>query len=228
MYISSILKDTPPSNISIPFVVEKSSTGERTYDLASRMLEDRVIVIDSGFDDHMAHVLKLELLYLDSVSAEPITIYIGSPGGSVTAGLGIADVVKNMRAPIRVINSGMCASMGAYFLTVLGTPGMRLMGERSFTMIHQVSSGTSGLILDQEISLNFSKRLNKLLTEEIAAAVGVSHEQLLKDADRDLWLSAEESLNYGDIGVCDGILVGQRNEDGKFKVKRRDGSFEWI
>lgn len=228
MFTSSILKDTPPSNISIPFVVEKTNNGERTYDLASRLMEDRVIMLDSGFDDHMAHVIKMQLLYLDSVSSDPITMYINSPGGSVHAGLSISDVVIGMKSPIRTIVMGMAASMGCYMQSTMGSPGMRLIGSRGFVMCHQVSSGTQGLITDQKISLKHSERLNTLLTKEIADAVGVSHEKLLEDADRDLWLNADESLQYGTKGFVDGILTGKRNEDGQFEVKRRNGSFDWV
>ncbi|AFC21551.1 head maturation protease [Cronobacter phage vB_CsaM_GAP32] len=230
MFNNSILDttDTTPSNYSIPIVLERSADGERSYDLASRMMAERIIMIDSDFNAQMAHIIKMQLMYLDSRDKKPITMYVSSPGGSVHDGLGIKDVAKNCRSPIKTIVMGYAASMGCYTQSVMGTPGMRLMGADSFIMAHQVSSGTKGLITDQKIALQHSERLNELLTKQIAEAVGVSHEDFLKDVDRDLWLNAEEALNYGTKGFVDGILVGERNEKGQYKVKRRDGSFDWV
>lgn len=228
MNVTNLSADFEPQSLSIPFVIETTPGGERTYDLASRMMQSRIIVLDSDFNSQMAHVIKLQLLYLDSVSADPITMYVTSPGGSVHDGLGIADVVGNLRSPVTTIVLGYAASMGCYMQSVLGTPGRRFAGKRAFIMCHQVSSGTQGLITDQKIALEHSNRLNNLLTTEIAEAVGVSHEQLLADADRDLWLNAEEALNYGTKGFIDGIYLGKRNEDGQFLVLRRGGKEEWV
>jgi len=221
-------EDMTPTSLTMPFVLERSSDGERSYDLASRMMQERIIMIDTDFNDQMAHVIKMQLMYLDSRSADPITLFITSPGGSVHAGLGIKDVAKNCRSPIKTIVLGYAASMGCYTQSVIGTPGMRLMGADAFIMAHQVSSGTKGLITDQKIALAHSDRLNELLTSQIADAVGVPYKQFLRDVDRDLWLNAEESLQYGTKGFVDGILVGERNEKGQYKVKRRDGSFDWV
>lgn len=217
-----------PTNMTIPIVVEQTHNGERSYDLPSRLMNSRIIMVDSDFNDQMAYVIKMQLLWLDSQSADPITMYINSPGGSVHAGLGIADVVDNLRSPVRTIVMGMAASMGCYMQSTMGTPGLRLAGKRAQIMAHQVSSGTSGLILDQEISLNHSKRLNKLLTEEIAEAVGMPIEQFLIDCNRDLWLNAEEALNYGTKGFIDGIYLGKQNEQGQLLVQRRGGVEEWV
>ena len=216
------------SNQSIPFVIEKSSSGERSYDLGSRLLKDRVIMIDNGFDDYMAHIVKMQLIWLDSQNHDPITIYINSPGGSVHAGLGIADVVSSMVSPIRTVVMGMAASMGCYMQSTMGTQGLRLAGQRAQIMAHQVSSGTQGTLADQKISLAHSERLDELLGREIADAVGISYEQYKIDTIRDMWLTADEALNYGDKGFIDGIITGERNEDGQHKVKRRDGSFDWV
>jgi len=218
----------PTGSISIPFVLEKSAEGERSYDLASRMMQERIIMIDTDFNSHMAHIIKMQLMYLDSRSSQPITIFVTSPGGSVHDGLGIKDVAKNCRSPIKTIVMGYAASMGCYTQSVIGTPGMRLMGADAFIMAHQVSSGTQGLITDQKIALAHSDRLNTLLTTQIAEAVGQDYDQFMKDCDRDLWLNAEESLQYGTKGFVDGILVGERNAKGQYKVKRRDGSFDWV
>lgn len=220
-------EDTVTSQ-SIPYVVEKVNGNERTYDLASRMMQDRMIFLDTDFNDQMAHIIKQQLIWLDSQDTKPINLYISSPGGSVHAGLGIADVALSCRSPIRTIVNGYAASMGCYTQSVMGTKGYRLGGKRSFFMCHQVSSGTKGLITDQKISLKHSDELNTLLTQEIAEAVGVTHEKLLEDADRDLWLSAEKALEYGEHGFIDGIILGPRNEKGQYLVKRRGGVEEWV
>lgn len=227
-YLATFTKKGKSMSYTIPFVLERVGETERSFDLASRMMQDRIIVIDTDFNDHMAHIIKMQLMYLDSRNKQPITIYISSPGGSVHAGLGIKGVIANCRSPIKTIVMGYAASMGCYTQSVCGTPGMRLIDADSFIMAHQVSSGTQGLITDQRIALAHSDRLNKLLTTQIAEACGVPYEQFLKDVDRDLWLDAEEALNYGTKGFVDGILMGERNEAGQYKVKRRDGVIDWV
>lgn len=217
-----------PQALMMPIVVERGVDGERSYDLASRLLQDRNIVLDSGFNSNMAHITKLQLLYLDSRSAENINIYVNSPGGSVHDGLSIKDIAESSRSPITTIGNGMCASMGCYMLSVIGDEGRRIMSKRAYVMCHQVSSGTQGHIADQEISLEHTKKLNQLLMGEIADRVGVKLEKLMEDAKRDIWFSAEEALNYGKNGFCDGVLTGKRNEKGQFEILRRKGNFEWL
>lgn len=219
---------TQPQNLSIPFVIESTPNGERSYDLGSRLLQDRVIFLDAGFDDHMAHIIKQSLHWMDSQSRDPITIYITSPGGSVHAGLGIADIVACMSSPIRTIVLGMAASMGCYMQSTMGTPGMRFAGKRAQIMAHQVSSGTQGTLADQKISLAHSELLDTMLAQEIADAVGVSFEQYKQDTLRDMWMTADQALNYGTKGFIDGIILGQRNEEGKLLIERRGGVQEWI
>ncbi len=216
------------TNFSIPYVVEKENGQERSYDLASRMMKERIIFIDTDFNDQMAHVLKMQLLWLDSQSDEPIALYVSSPGGSVHAGLGIADVAKTCRSPIRTIVMGYAASMGCFTQSTIGTKGHRFAGPSAYIMCHQVSSGTKGLITDQKISLKHTESLNNLLMKRIADSVGVTHEKLLEDADRDLWLNAEESLEYGEHGFIDGIILSPKNDEGKFLVRRRGGVEEWV
>lgn len=219
---------TQPQALSIPFVIETTPNGERSYDLGSRLLQDRVVFLDAGFDDRMAHIIKQSLLWMDSQNHNPITLYITSPGGSVHAGLGIADIVSCMKSPIHTIVLGMAASMGCYMQSTMGTPGMRLAGKRAQIMAHQVSSGTSGTLADQKISLAHSELLDTMLAKEIADAVGVSYEQYKQDTIRDMWMTAEMALNYGTKGFIDGIILGERNEDGKLLVQRRGGVQEYI
>lgn len=217
-----------PMNLTIPIVVEQTPQGERSYDLPSRLMNSRIIMVDTGFDDHMAHIIKMQLLWLDSQDASPITLYINSPGGSVHAGIGISDVIDNMRSPVRTVVMGMAASMGCYMQSTMGSPGLRLAGKRAQIMAHQVSSGTQGTVADQKISLAHSERLDELLGREIADAVGVSYDQYKIDTYRDMWLNAEEALNYGTKGFIDGIYLGKQNEKGQLLVKRRDGTEEWV
>lgn len=219
---------TSPMNLSMPMVVEKEGQIERSYDLASRIMKDRIIMLDRGFDDSMAHIIKMQLLYLDSQSNEQITLYINSPGGSVHSGLGIADVVEGLSSPVCTIVKGMAASMGCYMQSTMGTRGLRLAGRRAQIMAHQVSSGTQGTLADQKISLAHSEHLDELLGREIAEAVGVTYEKYKQDTIRDMWLTAEQALNYGEFGFIDGIIVGKPNEKGQRLVKRRGGKEEWL
>lgn len=220
--------NTSPSNLSVPMVIEKSNGSERAYDLGSRLLVDRVIFLDAGFDDNMAHIVKQSLHWMDSQSNDPITLYITSPGGSVHAGLGIADIVSMMKSPIHTIVLGIAASMGCYMQSTMGSPGLRLAGKRAQIMAHQVSSGTQGTLADQKISLAHSELLDEMLAREIAEAVGVSYEQYKQDTIRDMWMTAEQALNYGEKGFIDGIILGERNEDGKLLIERRGGVREYI
>lgn len=217
-----------PINLTMPYVIERSSDGERSYDLASRLLQDRNIVIDAGFDSNMAHVVKLQLMYLDSRSADNIYMHINSPGGHVHDGLSIKDVSEMCRSKIVTIGSGLCASMGCYTLSTVGTEGMRLGTKRLSVMCHQVSSGTQGHIEDQLISLEHTKSLNVLLMSEIAERVGVSLDKLMEDARRDQWLNAEQALKYGKHGFIDGIYTGKRNDKAQYEILRRNGKTDWV
>lgn len=219
---------TQPQALSIPMVIETSPHGERAYDLGSRLLQDRVIFLDAGFDDNMAHIIKQSLYWMDAQSRDPITLYITSPGGSVHAGLGIADIVSMMKSPIHTVVLGIAASMGCYMQSTMGTKGLRLAGKRAQIMAHQVSSGTQGTLADQKISLAHSELLDEMLAREIAEAVGVTYEQYKQDTIRDMWMTAEQALNYGEKGFIDGIILGERNEDGKLLVQRRGGVQEYI
>lgn len=217
-----------PQALSMPIVVERTADGERSYDLASRLLIDRNIVIDSGFNTAMAHITKLQLMYLDSRSNDNINIYCNSPGGSVHDGISIKDFAEFSRSPVSVIGNGMCASMGCYMVSVIGHEGKRYATKRAQIMCHQVSSGTQGHIMDQLIGIDHSKKLNNLLMGEIADRVGISLDELMKDANRDMWLSSHEALKYGKNGFIDGVFTGKRNDKGQFEVLRRNDKTEWV
>lgn len=210
-------------------VIERNAEGgERAYDLPSRLMKDRIIMIDTGVDEAFGAVVGAQLVYLDSRSDEDITMYITSPGGSVHTGLKVADAMEMARSDIRTICTGNAASMGC-FLTTMGTAGKRLITRRGTLMAHQVSSGTKGLITDQKIALEHSDYLNKVLMSEMAERVGVSLDKLLKDCDRDFWMNAEQAMNYGKFGFVDGILTGKREaKTGKLEVLRRGNKVEYI
>lgn len=204
----------------MPIVIEQTNSGERSYDLPSRLLKDRIIIIDGGVDSNLSHVVNAQLLYLDSISGEDIKIYLKSPGGSVHSGLAIKDHMDMCRSDIVIIGSGELCSMGCYLLSQ-GTPGKRFVTKRAKIMAHQVSSGTQGHIQDQLASLRHSETLNDELGKEIASACGVSHAQYLKDVNRDFWLNADDAVMYGKYGFADGLIDGSRDANGELVIKKR-------
>ena len=175
----------PPSNMLIPMVVEQTGRGERSYDIYSRLLKDRIIFIGSGIDDHVSNLVIAQLLFLQMDDAKKdIHIYINSPGGSVTAGLAIYDTMQFVTCDVNTYCMGMAASMGA-FLLCAGTKGKRFALPNSDIMIHQVSGGAHGTASDVERSVEFMYKLNRRLIRIIAENTGKSEDQVKKDADRD-------------------------------------------
>lgn len=181
----------------IPYVVDRTDNGERSYDIYSRLLEDRVIFLSGEVTDDVANTVVAELIYLESKDpTKDISLYINSPGGSVTAGLAIYDTMKYIRCDVSTICIGMAASMGAFLLSS-GTKGKRYALPNSEIMIHQVLGGSSGQASDVEIHtrhlLETKKRLNTLLAQNVGKTVS----EVEKDTDRDNFLSAEEAKAYG-------------------------------
>ena len=178
-------------------VVEQTGRGERSYDIYSRLLKDRIIFIGSGIDDHVSNLVIAQLLFLQMEDAKKdIHIYINSPGGSVTAGLAIYDTMKFVTCDVNTYCMGMAASMGA-FLLCAGTKGKRFALPNSDIMIHQVSGGAQGTASDVERSVEFMYKLNRRLIKIIAENTGKSEEQVKKDADRDYYMTAAEACEYG-------------------------------
>ena len=180
-----------------PYVIERTSRGERSYDIFSRLLMDRIVFLGSGIDDNVANIIVAQLLFLDAEDPErDVNMYINSPGGSVYAGLAIYDTIQHMRAPVATYCVGMAASMGAVLLTA-GAKGKRHALPNSRIMIHQPSSGTQGTAADIEIAareiLDIRKRLNGILAEH----TGQTPEQIGKDVDRDRFMSPHEAAEYG-------------------------------
>jgi len=182
----------------IPMVVEQHERGERAYDLYSRLLKDRIVFIGDPIDDHIANLVVAELLFLER---EPphgadIDLYINSPGGSVTAGLAIYDIMQMLKCEIATTCVGMAASMAAVLLAG-GTPGKRFALPHARVMLHQVSGGYEGTVTDARIRLEEMNRAHETLMRLLSKHTGRDIEQVRKDCDRDYWLSAEESRDYG-------------------------------
>ena len=185
------------SQYLIPTVIEKTSYGERAYDIYSRLLKDRIIFLGDGIDEHVANIIVAQLLFLESQDkTKDIKIYINSPGGSVTAGLAILDTMNYIKPDVATVCIGMAASMGAVLLSA-GKKGKRFALPNAEVMIHQVMGGAEGQASDIKIRaeriLKMKDMLNKLLSDN----TGQKLEKVEKDADRDYFMSADEALKYG-------------------------------
>ena len=194
---------TKPASYLVPTVVEKSSDGERAFDIYSRLLKDRIIFLGEEVNEHTANIVVAQLLYLAYEDPKKdIKLYINSPGGSVYDGLAIYDTIKHIAPDVQTIGIGLQASMGAFLLSS-GTKGKRFALPNSRIMIHQPSSGTRGKITDQEITLREGVLLKQKLNELLAKNTGQKLSKIEKDVDRDYWMSAEEAKSYG---LIDGVL----------------------
>ncbi len=189
-----------------PYVIERTSRGERSYDIFSRLLMDRIVFLGSPIDDNVANIILAQLLFLDAEDPErDIYLYINSPGGSVYAGMAIYDTMQHLRAPVATFCVGMAASMGAV-LVAAGAPGKRSALPNSRLMIHQPSSGVQGTASDIEIQAQEILRTRQKLNEILARHTGQAVDKIAEDADRDRWMSPEEAVEYG---LIDRVLVGK-------------------
>lgn len=181
----------------VPIVVEQTGRGERSYDIYSRLLKDRIIFIGTPIDDHVANLVIAQMLFLQMEDGKKdISIYINSPGGSVTAGLAIYDTMQFVTCDVNTYCMGIAASMGAVLLCA-GTKGKRYALPNSDIMIHQVSGGAQGQASDVERQVEFMFKLKKRLNKIIAHHTGKTVEQVEKDADRDYYMTAAEAKAYG-------------------------------
>ncbi|WP_303674045.1 ATP-dependent Clp endopeptidase proteolytic subunit ClpP [Vampirovibrio chlorellavorus] len=181
----------------MPVVIEQSSRGERSFDIFSRLLRERIIFLGTPIDDMVANLIVAQLLLLDSENPEKdIMLYINSPGGSVTAGFAIYDTMKHIRADVATICLGQAASMGAFLLSS-GTPGKRMALPNSRILIHQPLGGAQGQATDIEIQAAEINRMKKNLNEILASNTGQSIKKIERDTDRDYIMSAEEGVAYG-------------------------------
>lgn len=188
----------------VPYVVEQTSRGERSYDIFSRLLNDRIIFLNEEVNDTSAGLVVAQMLYLEAQDPDKdIQFYINSPGGSVTAGMGIYDTMQYIKCDVSTICIGMAASMGAFLLSS-GTKGKRIALPNAEVMIHQPSAGTQGKVTDMEIDVEHVLRIKNHLNELLAQNTGKTVEQVKADTERDHWLTAEEAKEYG---LIDQVLV---------------------
>jgi len=187
----------------IPIVVDKETNGERSYDIFSKLLKNRIVFITGEINDNTANSVIAQLLYLDSIETKDISIYINSPGGSITAGLAIYDTMNYIKSEISTVCVGLAASMGA-FLLLSGEKGKRYALENSEIMIHQPLGGAEGQATDIKIAaeriIKIKDKLNKIISEKTKQSLS----KIKKDTERDYFLTSNEALNYG---IIDKILT---------------------
>jgi ATP-dependent Clp protease, protease subunit len=185
------------ANYYVPYVIEKTGRGERTYDIYSRLLEDRIVFIGTAIDDNVANSVMAQLLFLDkSNKSQDINIYVNSPGGSVTAGLAIYDTMQFVTPDVATYCLGQAASMGAVLLAG-GTKGKRFALPNSRVMIHQPWGGTQGTAMDLEIQVKEILKLKKSLEDILALHTGKSHKEISRETERDHFFAAEEAKAFG-------------------------------
>ena len=187
----------------IPMIVDKEIGGERSYDIFSRLLKNRIILLSGEIDDILANTVVAELLYLDSLSHEDISIYINSPGGNVTSGFAIYDTMNFIKSDVSTICLGMAASMAAFLLSS-GKEGKRYALPNSEVMIHQPRGGASGQATEIKIAAEHILKTKKKLNEILAKNTGKSIKQIENDTDRDNYLTANDAKDYG---LVDKILT---------------------
>ena len=186
-----------PASLLVPMVIEQTGRGERSYDIYSRLLKDRIVFIGTAVDDHVANLVVAQMLFLQMEDPKrDINLYINSPGGSVTAGLAIYDTMQFVTCDVSTYCVGIAASMGAVLLAA-GTKGKRFALPNSDIMIHQVSGGAQGTASDVERTVEWMFKMKRRLIHILAQHSGKTEEQVQIDSDRDYWMSAEEAKAYG-------------------------------
>jgi len=181
-----------------PYILEERDLNVAQIDVFSRLMAERIIWVAGPVDDRMSTIVQAQLMFLDSVDNKDITLHVDTPGGQVKSGLSIVDVMDYVKSDVVTVNTGMAASMGSVLLGA-GTKGKRSSLRFSKTMLHQSSGGFSGNIQDARINMKEWTRMNELLFTLLGEYCNKTSEQVAEDAERDLWLSAEEALNYGII-----------------------------
>ena len=191
----------------VPIVIEKESKGERSYDIYSRLLKDRIVMLDTEVMPHSASLIVAQLLFLESENKDkPINFYINSPGGSVTAGMSIYDTMQFIKAPVHTYVMGQAASMGS-LLASAGAPGKRYIMPNARHMIHQPLGGMQGQASDVEIQAKELVRWKKVLTEIYVKHTGKDYSTLEHDMDRDNFMTAQESVDYG---LADSVIENRQ------------------
>ena len=180
----------------IPTIIEKTNNSERAYDIYSRLLKDRIIILTGEIDDNTANIVVAQLLYLDSINNNDISLYINSPGGSITAGMAIYDTMNFIKSDVSTICLGMAASMGAFLLSS-GTKGKRYCLPNSEVMIHQPLGGASGQATEIKIAAEHILKIKEKLNKILASNTNKDIKTIEIDTERDNYLSSEEALQYG-------------------------------
>ena len=190
----------------VPVIVDKEQNGERSYDIFSRLLKDRIVLLSGEIDDNLANIIVSELLYLDSLSHDDISLYINSPGGSITAGMAIMDTMNFIKSDVSTICIGMSASMGAFLLSC-GKKGKRYILPNAEVMIHQPLGGVEGQATEIKIVAERILKLKEKLNTILSKNTGKNIKQITKDTERDYFLDAKEALEYG---IVDKILENKK------------------
>lgn len=189
--------------MGVPWVIEQTARGERSYDLFSRLLKDRIIFLGTPVDDYFANLIVAQMLYLEKEDPDKdIELYINSPGGSVSAGLAIYDAMQHVRCDVATTCIGQAASMGAVLLAG-GKKGKRFCLEHARVMMHQVSAGFQGTAADIYVQAEEIFRIKKIINDVLVRHTGQTLERIEKDTDRDYWMSGEQAKEYG---VVDEVL----------------------
>ena len=191
-----------------PYILEERELRVTQMDIFSRMMMDRILWLAGPVNDRMSTVVQAQLMFLDNLNVNDITLYIDSPGGSVKSGLSIVDVIDYVNSDIVTVNTGMAASMGSILLGC-GTKGKRFSLRHSRVMLHQVSTGASGNIQDIRRSIAEGEKYNDRLFELLGEYTGKDKKQVLEDASRDLWLNAEEAKAYG---IIDDVIINKKKK----------------
>lgn len=191
-----------------PYILEEREMRVTQMDIFSRLMRDRILWVAGEVDDNMSTVVQAQLMFLDSVDDRDITMHIDSPGGSVKSGLSMVDVMEYISADIRTVNTGMAASMGSVLLGA-GTKGKRSSLRFSKVMLHQSSGGFRGNIQDAKIDMKEWEEVNKILFDLLGGYCGKKPEQVMKDAARDFWLSANEAVKYG---IIDEVVLKKKRK----------------
>ncbi len=208
MHVEDYIEKTTPQFPNVqgftPYVIEERPMHAQALDVFSRLMMDRIIFLGVGIDNYVANVVQAQLLFMDSVDPKrDVQMYINSPGGSVTAGLGMYDTMQYISPDVATICTGIAASMGAVLLTA-GTKGKRTCLEHGRVMIHQPMGGMQGQVSDMEINYKLIKRMQKQLYDILADHTGQPYEKIEADCDRDKWLEGQEAKEYG---LIDEVLV---------------------
>lgn len=194
-------KESQISSYLVPMVIEKTQGGERAFDIFSRLLKERIIFVTGPIEDHMANLVVAQLLFLEAEDPKKdIFMYVNSPGGSVSAGLGIVDTMNHIKPDVATVCVGLAASMGSIILSQ-GAKGKRSVLPNAEVMIHQPWGGTQGQATDIEITARHILRTRETLNKMLAKASGKPLSQIEKDTDRDFFMTAEEAKKYGLVDV---------------------------